>query len=257
MSYLELIFLGIVQGVAEFLPISSSGHLTILQDLMGRSLEAVEVNIVLHLGSLLSIGIVFWRDLLRLPSQPRLCLAIVIATLPLIPVGLFLKPALEATFENALCAGVCLGATALMLTLIPRVESGDRSLEAVTWRDALIVGLFQAAAPLPGISRSGSTIFGGVLCGLARDAAARFSFLIAIPAIGGATVLYARELLTETNPATGSGPLLAGAVVSFVVGVLSLRWLLRLVNRRRLWPFALYCAAVGAATIVWKLAAPL
>lgn len=256
MSYLEIILLGIVQGVAEFLPISSSGHLTILQDLMDRRLEAVEVNIVLHLGTLLSIVVIFWRDLRRLPSQPRLCGAIVVATLPLIPVGLFLKPAIEATFENALCAGVCLGITALMLLLIPRAESGDRSLEAVTWRDALIVGLFQAAAPLPGISRSGSTIFGGVLCGLARDAAARFSFLIALPAIAGASVLYARELLSGPQHSTTSGPLLVGAMVSFVVGVVSLRWLLRLVNRRRLWPFAVYCAAVGGATVLWKLLAP-
>lgn len=255
MSYLEIIFLGAVQGIAEFLPISSSGHLTILQDLLDRKLETVEVNVVLHLGTLLSILVVFWRDLLRLPSQPRLCLAIVVATLPLIPVGLFLKDWLEATFQNTLWAGVCLCLTAVLLALYPRIEHDDRGLDGVTLRDALIVGLFQAAAPLPGISRSGSTIFGGLLAGLSRDAAARFSFLIAIPAIGGATVLYAKDLWRGSGEGTAAGPLIAGAAVAFAVGALSLRWLLRLVNRRKLWPFAAYCALVGVVTIVWQLTA--
>jgi len=253
MSYLETFLLGVVQGIAEFLPISSSGHLTIAQALMDRKLETVEVNVVLHLGTLLSIVVIFWRDLLGLVRRPRLAAAIVVATLPLVPMGLFLKDWLEATFQATIWAGVCLCVTAGLLALYPRVEHGDRSLDGITLRDALIVGLCQAIAPLPGISRSGITIFGGLAAGLARDAAAKFSFLIAIPAIGGATVLYAKDLLEGSSGGSGAGPLVLGATTAFVVGILSLRWLLRLVNRQRLWPFAIYCAIVGGATIVWQL----
>lgn len=253
MTYLETLFLGIIQGIAEFLPVSSSGHLTILQRLLGRNLEPVDVNIVLHLGTLLSILVVFWRDLLRLPSQPRVCAAIVVATLPLIPVGLFLKDWLDELTRETIWTGVCLCVTALLLALYPRIERGERELEAITLRDAVLIGLCQAVAPLPGISRSGVTIFGGLAAGLSRDAAARFSFLIAIPAIAGASVLYAKQLLDTGAGGTGPGPLLTGATVAFVVGVVCLRWLLQLVNRRRLWPFAVYCALLGAATIVWQL----
>lgn len=253
MTYLELLFLGIVQGIAEFLPISSSGHLTILQALLGRSLETSAINVVLHLGTLVSIGVVFWKDLLALPRQPRLCLAILIATLPLIPMGLFLKDWLDATFQSVIWAGVCLCVTAMLLASFPRIEHGERSLADIRLRDAIAIGLFQAIAPLPGISRSGITIFGGLATGLSREAAARFSFLIAIPAIGGATILYAKDLFEGSTQGAAFGPLLLGAVVACVVGILSLNWLLKLVQTRRLWPFALYCAVVGLMTIVWQL----
>ncbi|MFV0443179.1 MAG: undecaprenyl-diphosphate phosphatase [Planctomycetaceae bacterium] len=253
MSYLETLFLGVVQGIAEFLPISSSGHLTILQELMGRKLETVELNVVLHLGTLLSIVVVFWRDLLALVHQPRLVVAIVVATLPLLPMGLFLKDWLDTTFQATIWAGVCLCVTAGLLASYRWIDRGDRELSQIQLRDALVIGLFQAVAPLPGISRSGITIFAGLLTGLSRAAAARFSFLIAIPAIGGATVLYSKDLLEGSSSGTNSGPLLAGAVVAFVVGVLSLRWLLKLVQSRQLWPFAIYCLIVGLATIAWQL----
>jgi undecaprenyl-diphosphatase len=253
MSYLETLFLGLVQGIAEFLPISSSGHLTILQDLMGRKLETVELNVVLHLGTLLSIVVVFWKDLLALRHQPRLVAAIIVATLPLVPMGLFLKDWLDQTFQATIWAGVCLCVTALLLASYRKIEHGQRGLADITLRDALIVGLFQAIAPLPGISRSGITIFGGLLTGLSREAAARFSFLIAIPAIGGATVLYSKDLMEGSSSNTEAGPLLAGAAVAFVVGIFALRLLLRLVQTRKLWPFAIYCLLLGLATIVWQL----
>lgn len=253
MSYAETIFLGIVQGIAEFLPISSSGHLTILQELMGRELETVELNVALHLGTLLSILVVFRDDLLALRRQPRLCLAIIVATLPLLPVGLFLKDWLEATFQSTVWAGVCLCVTAVLLSTYRRAEWSNRELEAIRMRDALVVGIGQAFAPLPGISRSGVTIFGGLLTGLSRQAAAKFSFLIAIPAIAGATVLYAKDLLEGSSSDTGALPVIAGAAVACAVGVVALRWLLRLVQARQMWPFAVYCAIVGVTTIVWQM----
>jgi undecaprenyl-diphosphatase len=255
MSYLELIFLGLIQGIAEFLPISSDGHLTLAQAMLGRSLGTVEVNVVLHVGTLLSILLVFWRDLAALVHQPRVCLAICVATLPLLPVGLLLKDHIENLFTDPLWAGAGLLVTAVVLALFPCADSGDRSMENVRLRDALAIGLFQAVAPLPGVSRSGLTIFGGLLTGLSRQAAARFSFLIAVPALTGAAVLYSRKLMSEGAGGTASGPLLAGAIVAFVTGVVCLRWLLRLVHARRLWPFSLYCALLGGATVVWRLLA--
>jgi undecaprenyl-diphosphatase len=252
MSYAETIFLGIVQGITEFLPVSSSGHLTILQELMGRELENVELNIALHLGTLLSILVIYRNDLPEVLRQPRLCLAIVVATLPVIPVGLFLKDALEQAFASTFAVGACLCVTGLLMALSRRIEHGERSLSEITMRDALIVGVFQAVAPLPGISRAGSTIFGGLACGLHRDAAAKFSFLIAIPAIAGATVLYSKEILESGSSGADAGPLIAGTAVAFVVGVLSLRGLLQLVSRQRLSWFAWYCLTLGVATMVWQ-----
>jgi undecaprenyl-diphosphatase len=253
MSYLETILLGVVQGITEFLPISSDGHLAILQAVLGAKLDSMQLTVALHVGTLASILVVYAKDLPAVLRQPRICLAIVIATLPVVAVGFLLKDLIEQAFAATIWAGVGLCFTAVLLALTRRVERGERTLEQITWRDALIVGLFQAIAPLPGVSRSGSTIFAGLLSGLTREASANFSFLIAIPAIGGATVLYSRELLGSAPGDTAAGPLMAGMAISFVVGVAALRLLLRLVVRKKLAIFAWYCAVLGTAVIVWQL----
>jgi undecaprenyl-diphosphatase len=259
MDYFTVILLGILQGIAEFLPISSSGHLVIAGELLqglghsSANLTSIEVNVALHVGTLLSIVYVYrrhFRDVLR---RPRLILAILLATLPLIPMGLFLKAEIDRLFETPLVAGCMLCVTAALMAAARHVERGDRTLDDLGPRDALLVGLFQAAAILPGLSRSGSTIFGGLLSGLRRDAAADFSFYIAVPAILGAAVLHARDLWEQGAGDVAPGPLLAGAVTSFVVGVCALKALLRLVTRQKLHWFAWYCGFVGLATIGWQL----
>lgn len=252
MDYLRTILLGLIQGIAEFLPISSSGHLAILGSFLGESLENVELNVALHIGTLMSILVVYRNDLLPLLGKPRLMAAIVVATLPVVFTGLLLKDFLEQHLTALWIIGCSLCITGILMGLSRRVEHGERTLDDITLRDALIIGLFQAVAPVPGISRSGSTIFGGLVAGLSRDAAARFSFFIAIPAIGGAAVLYSKDLLEQGAGDTPLGPLLAGTAVAFVVGLASLSMLLRLVTRQKLHWFAWYCLTVGISVVVWQ-----
>lgn len=252
MDYLTAILLGAIQGIAEFLPISSSGHLVIAEALLGGEYENIELNVALHFGTLLSILVVYRHRLLSVARSRQLLLSIVIATLPVVVVGLLFKSRIEAFFDAPLVVGCALCVTALLMALTSRVEHGERPLEEITWRDALVVGLFQAVAPIPGISRSGSTIFGGMAAGLRREAAADFSFFIAIPALGGATVLMLGDLLEIGSADLAPGPLLAGMTTAFLVGIAALKTLLRIVAGRKLHWFAWYCGAVGAATIVWQ-----
>lgn len=266
-EYIEAAVLGAVQGVAEFLPISSSGHLVILGDIIhritGREVDPeanLRMNVALHVGTLLSIFWVYRGDLWELRKRPRVVLGIIVATLPLVAIGLSpLKDMVKHGFETPLIAGVCLLVTAGLLAAAHRQENNSRPLEDLTPISAGVIGLFQAVALFPGISRSGSTISGGLLLGFRRDVAANFSFFIAIPAIAGAAVLTLKDALTE-SPASASsagygwGPILLGTVISFLVGLVALRWLLRLISQHRLNWFAWYCAAVGTLTILWQLA---
>lgn len=257
---LEAILLGVVQGIAEFLPISSSGHLVICQALFDRwlvdsgSAGKLELNVALHLGTLLSILVVYRSDVRRALQRFWLCAAIVVATVPAAIAGVLWKDALESAFDSPLTAGGALLVTALMLVIGHRFERDRDALEQVSLVQALSVGLLQAVALVPGISRSGSTIAAGLVVGLRRDAAASFSFLIAIPVIAGAAALTVWDALEQSEPTVSLAPLAAGAATSFLIGIAALRWLLRLVSQRRLHWFAYYCAAVGSATIVWQLA---
>ena len=257
MSYLQTILLGIIQGIAEFLPISSSGHLVIAEALMHRfgllegSAEGnLQLNIALHFGTLLSILVIYFQDLLGLIKRPQVILAIIVATAPLVIVAV-LKDWYEAA-NTPFMAGIGLCITASLLFITPRIDGGTRPLDSIRLRDALIIGLFQVVAPLPGVSRSGTTIVAGLLTGLDRETAAKFSFLIAIPAILGASVVEAKDLLEQ--PATGLelGPVLAGTVIAFLVGLASLKLLLRVIASRRLRMFGWYCLCVAWAVIIWQ-----
>lgn len=253
MSFWEVILLGIVQGIAEFLPISSSGHLVVLESLFGGSLENLELNVALHFGTLLSIVVVYRNDLLPVLKQPKLLLAIVVATLPVVASGLLLKDVFVAASATPVIAGIGLLITSGLLAITPKVDRGDRSLGDIRLRDALVIGLFQAIAPLPGISRSGSTIVGALLMGLRREAAGHFSFFIAIPALSGATILTMKDILDEGTTGTPIGFALAGAGVAFVVGVFALKWLLRLISAGKLAWFSIYCFILGAVVVLASL----
>ncbi|MFQ5732367.1 MAG: undecaprenyl-diphosphate phosphatase [Planctomycetaceae bacterium] len=261
MDYLEAVLLGVVQGVAEFLPISSSGHLVIvgavLREWTGREVDPesnLQLNVAVHLGTLFSILLVYRRDLPRVLRDVRLCLFIVLATLPVAVVGLTLQDVLKAHLFTPLAAGVCLFVTAGLLACAERSPGGSSTTGCMTAKQAGTIGLFQALAILPGVSRSGSTISAGLLTGMEPDDAARFSFFIAIPAIAGAVVVTAKDMLTGEGGDTSLPVLLVGAAVAFLVGWLSLRGLLGLVRRRQLRWFAWYCAVAGAATVAWQLA---
>jgi len=260
MEYLKIFVLGVIQGFAEFLPISSSGHLVILEEPLTQWLGTdtserhnLQVNIALHLGTLGSILWVYRADLLRL--KPRTILLILLATFPLIPAAILIADRLEEAFSSPLLAGVSLLGTAVLLFVGQRLQRGTTELEQMSLATAVGVGLFQVLAITPGISRSGSTIAGGCILGLRRDCAAKFSFLIAIPAILGATVLLGRDIFQARGGAMAPSVLLFGAATSFIVGLFAIRWLLKMVFDGRLHWFAWYCTAVGTTTIIWQLIA--
>ena len=257
-EYIEALILGVVQGIAEFLPISSSGHLVILSELLQRVTgrenphSNMQMNVALHFGTLLSILVVYRADLIRLIDNRRLCLWIVLATVPVVIVGGGFKDAIERTMQSPLSAGCFLLVTAALLLVAHKSQKADIPLEKLSWSQALTIGIFQAVAIIPGISRSGSTIAGGLVVGIRREAATTFSFFIAIPAILGAVFLTTIDILKGNGGVHAPSALLLGAAVSFVVGLFSLRWLIQIISQKKLYWFAWYCAVAGLATILWQ-----
>lgn len=261
MELLQALLLGIVQGVGEFLPISSSGHLVIVGELLDTiigkktgSEEKLLLNVVLHAGTLMSILVVYREKIFKLLSQPRVCLLIVIASVPAGCLGLMYKDLFEEIFGNPLVAGCALFVTAGLLIVGQKLERNLLEYDELSPVKSFVIGLFQAVALVPGISRSGSTISGGLLLGLKREAAAAFSFLMAIPVIGGAALLQAKDVITGETTIGNPMALIVGGIVAFVVGLFVLRWLVQLIAKGKLHYFAYYCMAVGTLTIVWQVA---
>lgn len=270
---LQAILLGVVQGIGEFLPISSSGHLVVITELLKRYFgvavaeDTTAMVIALHVGTLFSILVVYRHELITIWRRPRLVLLVILGTIPAAVVGLTLKSKLEATFHSPLLVGCGWLLTAITLTISQRLERGTKSVDTLHPWSALVIGMFQMlSVVIRGFSRSGSTISGGLLCGLKRESAAEFSFLLAIPAIGGAALVESRHALmsllrgtpvsdpTKSIAAGDVVPMLVGTLVSFVVGVLVLKVLLRLISRGKLYWFAIYCAVIGVTTIIWQIA---
>lgn len=257
----QVIVLAIVQGIAEFLPISSSGHLVVLAPLLFGQRTAPEgmtdLSIVLHLGTLGSILVYYRQRIARLFAEDRRTLGLlIVGTLPAVVVGLPLKLWLEQVLESPLVAGCMFPVTALAIFWAMRQPEGTTEYRDLSWRRALYIGMAQAAAILPGLSRSGSTISAGLGVGLTRPAAATFSFLLAIVAICGAGVLEGIDLLKSDSPGLTTSPALlaSGAAISFVVGLGSLALLDRMLQRGQLQWFAWYCLVLGVVVISWQLA---
>jgi len=249
----QAIGLGVLQGLTEFLPVSSSGHLVLARSLLGITDPAVDFVVLVHAGSLLAIVAFFWREILSLlTTRRRLILWLIVGTIPAGLAYATLKRPIEGLFEKPLAVGVALLVTGTVLWLTERAARPERSLDQVTWRQALVVGVAQAFALVPGISRSGMTIGSGLASGLERRAAVAFAFLLGAAAIGGGTVGKAKDFV-EMGAQAGWGPLAAGFAASLVVSLGSL-WLLTLVVRRKsLKWFALYCYVVGSAVVLAKL----
>jgi len=272
MEWFESLVLGLVQGLTEFLPVSSDGHLAITQQafarLSGRGHTGAEnlfFDVMLHIGTLTAIVIyyraVVWtgiRGLLgsnevppsyRRPAAIRTGLLAGVATLPLVPDALFLKDFLEKTFESTTAAGVGFLITAAVLAVTIWLPGGDKGPAETTWRDALLIGIAQMFAPLPGVSRSGLTVATALGLGLSRSWAVGFSLLMAVPAILGAVVFELRKvdpgLLTAHYVArTGAATVLAG-----VVGYGAIIWLVKIVRTGRLWCFSVYLVVLGATVL--------
>ena len=267
MDLVKAFILGIVQGVTEFLPISSSGHLVIASEILNFHESGIAFEVFLHCGTLLAVILVFRNELLLMlrslfmtpasrKSDPdfelyfKWNIYIIIATLPAVVVGLLLKDSIDRIFDNILITFIMLGVTGVTMVMTRFVyEKGA----AITWPRALIIGIAQAMAIMPGLSRSGSTIFTGMLLGVNRETAARFSFIMSIPAILGAVVLHLGKLI-DSPPSTDE--LLAisiGTVASAISGYFAIILLMRIVRRGKLQWFGYYCLLISGIGLGWYL----
>jgi undecaprenyl-diphosphatase len=255
-SVLEAISLGFIQGLTEFLPVSSSGHLVIAQNFMGLGgSENLTFDILLHVATLAAVLFYFRRDLIALvlglfldAKQRRLFSLLMLAMVPTGAIGLAIKSVIEDAFSSPTVVGFMLLITGTILFVAPRLARPNLTLDGIRLRQALVIGAAQGVAALPGISRSGTTLCVGMLSGVQSASAARFSFLLAIPAILAATALDARNI---TNLDAGSlQATAAGMATAFVVGLFSIHWLMRVARKGRFDGFAVYCWIVGIATII-------
>lgn len=249
-SVLEIVILAIVQGIAEFLPISSSGHLVILGAFLGLKDENPTLEIILHAGTLGSIFVIYWkriRDLLM--HHQRVIPLLAVGTIPAGILGVAIKTQAQWLLGSPALAGAMLIVTGGLLLLLKWLPEGDTEYAKMSYAGALAIGCFQAFALLPGLSRSGATIVGGRIAGLTREDAVTFSFLLAIPAILGASVLSAKDLLSGGTSGEQFGLLALGAALAFGVGIFALRWLIRWTQQGRLYLFAAWCIPAGIAVL--------
>ncbi len=270
MNVLQALWLGVLQGVTEFLPISSSGHLVLGKAILGVHTEGVAYEVFVHFGTFLAVLTVFWGDVwnilkavghaLRHPSPGnwhesyhedpffRLAILICLGTIPAVAVGLFFEKEIEAAFTSPLLVSLALIVTGTFLLGTRWTRPQDTRFGMVR---ALLIGIAQGCAILPGISRSGSTIAAAMYMGVERSEAARFSFLLVLPVILGATVLKGMELLQSGLPSQGGLTLLVGTLAAYCSGAIALKWLLGVIRRGRLDRFAYYCYAVGIFGLIW------
>jgi undecaprenyl-diphosphatase len=256
MGILEALFLGAIQGITEFLPVSSSGHLVLMQKILGISEPALLFDTVVHGGTLIAVFVVLRKDiwkLLRRPIQPLTGL-LILATIPTVIIALVFRDRIEEAFQSGAWLGFAFLFTAAALLTAERLSrrpGRQRPEEGMRWIDGLIIGVCQGIAIIPGVSRSGLTLAGALSTKLERGFAARFSFLLSIPAILGALILQAKDVLDAGKGAAGApagiGPaaLIAGTLSAAVVGYFSVRVMLKIVRERSLWGFAVYVSVLG------------
>ena len=261
---LKAVVLGTIQGLTEFLPISSSAHLRIFPELFGWGDPGAAFTAVIQIGTELAVLIYFRKDIWRIGSawvrslfkaeyrgtiDARMGWYIIIGSLPIVVLGVLLKDVIERDFRNLWITGTTLIVMGIVLGIADRVGRTDRTLGKLNLRDAVLMGLAQALALVPGVSRSGATISMGRFLGFDREAATRFAFLLAIPAVVGAGLFELKEIPHGHND-FGWGPTLTATVVSFVVGYAAIAWLLRYVSTNSYTPFVIYRIVLGAGTLI-------
>ncbi|MBP7055885.1 MAG: undecaprenyl-diphosphate phosphatase [Candidatus Omnitrophica bacterium] len=252
MTIFNAIILGIVQGLTEFFPISSSGHLVILQSLLGIEEPQIAFDVFLHLGTTAAVIIYFRKDITKLFTTERYVLKfLILATVPTFIIGFFFKDAIEAIFAAPKIVGFMLIATGIWLisaTVVNIYLLRNNVVRRMGLAASIAVGIAQGIAVIPGISRSGATISTGMLSGIPRELAFKFAFLLSVPAVGGACVLKAHNI---GNALTGkaAAAFFAGGVASMIVGLATLGLLSKIVKQNRLYIFGIYCVAVGVVTI--------
>ena len=258
---LKIVLLAIVQGITEFLPVSSSGHLNLLQLGLGVEHDHLFINLVLHSGTLVAIIVCYRREITALmqPKNRHMVGLLFIGTLPLAFPGVVLRSWVKEIYQNPWLTGGGLIITGIVLLFVhrPTTDTANAATEkSITWRTAICIGLMQCLAMVPGISRSGATIAIATRLGIDAASAAKFSFLLAIPAIASAELVELISLHSQADAAAISVPLevlAIGFIVAMVVGYLSLSFLLHILRRGKLSHFGYYCLAAGAAVLIRQL----
>jgi undecaprenyl-diphosphatase len=268
MNIFQSILLGIVQGLTEFIPVSSSAHLVIVPYLLNWKIPANQAfvfDVLVQVATLAAVFIYFWRDIVEIvkamaqglihkapfaAAPARLGWFLLLATVPAGLAGLLLKDAVEIAFGSPRVTALLLFVTAGLLVVAERVGKRTRELESLNWKDALWIGLFQAASIFPGVSRSGATITGGMTRDFQRPAAARFAFLMSIPIMLASGLLASLDLVGAPNFGASLLIFIPGLIVAAVIGYLAIRWLLRYLVQHTLYDFAIYCAVLGLITLV-------
>ncbi len=268
MDIIQAIILGIVQGLTEFLPVSSSAHLVFMTDILNLP-QNVAFDTVLHLGTLVAVVGYFWKDVVKiiisfissildlfrgkfkegLKEEPfkKLSWLIIIGTIPAGLAGVLLEKQFEAFFNSIFYVGIFLIITGILLWAAERVKPGHKDVKDMTLKNAIVIGIFQAIAIAPGISRSGATISAGLFSGLNRELAARFSFLLSIPIILAAAVFQMKDITTFD---ISTSVLLTGFLASLIFGYLAIKLLLKIIKERTLLIFVYYCWIVGIISII-------
>ncbi len=249
---LDAIFWGAVQGLTEFLPISSSGHLVLIPALLGREGPDLTTVAMLHLGTLAAVLVYYRSDLARMArfdrAGRRMITIILIGTIPAVILGLAFESKLDELIERPTAVAVMLIVTGIILLSTTLLRQGDRTAAELTPKDSVIIGFAQSLALIPGISRSGMTISAGLARGMERVEAARFAFLLGIPVIAGAGLLSVAKAVSEGDGITAST--IVGMVVAAIVGYWAIAFLIRVLGKVGLAPFGIYCVAAGTISVI-------
>lgn len=275
MTYIEAIILGLVQGLAEFLPISSSGHLALLQQFFGIEEDNVLLfAVLLHVGTLISVFIVYWKDIwelivelcitikdiftgkgLRIEERPvrKLGLMIIVATIPTGIIGIFFNDFFDSLYNSIVPIGIGLLITGCLLILAEKRNNATKRIGEMRYLDAFIVGTVQGIAICPGISRSGSTLFGSLMCNLDREFAVKFVFLMSIPSILGSAVLETPAALEQGMNMADLGPIVVGMIVAAVSGLAAIKGMIKIVSNKKLSYFSYYVWILGAFVVGYGL----
>lgn len=267
MEWIEALLLGIVQGLTEFLPVSSSGHLAIGQELLNLNTSTADnlrFDIIVHAATVLSIIVVLWKEIEQLfkgtfctttwNEEKMYILKICLSMIPILVVGLFFKDHVKEIFEKGglMLVGSCLMLTALLLAFAYFAK--PRQKEKISYLDSFIIGVSQAIAILPGLSRSGTTIATGLLLGNKKEAVAKFSFLMVLVPILGEALLNVKDIIKDPSASSiGILPLVVGFIGAFVTGCFACKFMINIVKKGKLIYFAIYCAVVGATVVIVSL----
>ncbi|HZK25440.1 MAG TPA: undecaprenyl-diphosphatase UppP [Oscillospiraceae bacterium] len=259
MGSIEAIILGVIQGLTEFLPVSSSGHLVIFQDILGVQEAGITFEVMLHFGTLLSVIWVFGGDILRLATSFRhekqernFVIMLLFGIIPTGIMGVLLKDLFERFYNLPILVGIMLLITGVILFTLSRLAPGRKNELTMTKKDALLISVAQGIAIIPGISRSGSTITSALWLGLDQETAVRFSFLVSIPVILGATLLELKDLF-EIGFAGFNNNMIIGTAASFFAGIFAIRIFVNILQKGKFHYFAYYCWFAGVVTILYKL----